>query len=470
MNTKPILVAKNITKSFGNNLVLNKICLKVNNGQLVAIQGENGSGKSTLLNILSGALKQDDGNISVSGKTILNSTPANFIIAGVVCVFQFPQLFSHLTVMEHISTVALSYGIQRQHVKKTINEVLTKSQECFGLKLNPHETVSMLSEEIKQILEFSKIYINKPKLILIDETTSVFNADQSKKIIGELKRFCNDGSGVILVTHRIDEIIAFSDKAYELRKGIISQKKINQYFSPQEDTGLEVKKDNFHDNYLLKIKDVYLQKDAIHPVNLNIHTNEIIGITGELGSGYEEIATILAGLNRPLSGQVIFSQLLSKKRLGHEITYLGKNRKEDIEFPLSSLEFNLNAGVLKKVILDFSLLKKTAFKMIEAFAISPPDINLNIEHFSGGNKMKAGLARVFSKPNALLIVCDEPFTGIDNLSRSKIHEYVRKLCNKNQAIVIVSREREELLKCCSILFIITKDKPAQTFLIEREKS
>ena len=301
-----LLELKKMTKSFPSVLASDAIDLKIKSGEIHALLGENGAGKSTLVKMIYGILKPDSGEIHFDNKKVIIKSPAYARELGVAMVFQHFSLFDSLTVVENISL-----GMDHQSNLKQLAKQVTKISNRYGLPLDPDRHVYTLSVGERQRIEIIRCLLQEPKLLIMDEPTSVLTPQEVEKLFVTLKKLANEGLAILYISHKLDEIKALCHHATILRLG----KKVATVSVENESTGslatmmmgeelLEFKHPEKVElgDIRLKVQDLDVKANdplgiSLSHINLEIRAGEVVGIAGVAGNGQDELLTVLNGEN-----------------------------------------------------------------------------------------------------------------------------------------------------------------------------
>ncbi|NOX35520.1 MAG: ABC transporter ATP-binding protein [Deltaproteobacteria bacterium] len=451
------------------------IDLKVAKGEIHAVLGENGAGKSTLMKAIYGVVRPDRGNIIWEGNHIHINNPANARSLGIGMVFQHFSLFETLSVAQNIA-LAMENKIDMERLSQKIADISQK----YGLPLDPARLVHSLPVGLRQRVEIVRCLIQKPKLLIMDEPTSVLTPQAVIKMFETLRKLSEEGCSILYISHKLNEIQALCHKATILRGG-----KVTGYAEPSKETpsslarmmiGKELPvctKGNPDLNgdkclevyHLNKSKSDQFGTDLTN-INLTVHAGEILGIAGISGNGQRELVnTIVGEWLSPKPGDV----MISGKPVGH--LGPGKRRKMGLGFvpedrlgkgavPGMNLMYNyLLTAHRHKLIKGGLILFKKAFQFanecIEAFDVKCGSAEDQITSLSGGNIQKFITGReILQKPD--LIVASQPTWGVDVGAANIIRQSIIDLRNKGTAVMVISEELDELFEICDRLMVIAK--------------
>ena len=310
---------KGICKSFGPVVANHNINLSVEKGEIHALLGENGSGKSTLMNMLSGIYSPDAGEIYLDGKAVSFSEPAEAIRAGIGMVHQHFKLVDVLTAKENIVAGKEKAGffIKQKELTKEIQQI----EEKYGLIVDPDKKIYNMSVSEKQTVEILKVLYRGANILILDEPTAVLTPQEITKLFDILRNMKQEGCSIIIITHKMNEVMEISDRVTVLRKGETIGTVKTSETDPRQLTEMMVGRavsldiervsvDKENQRPLLEVKNLTAQnaegREVIRRMSFTLNTGEILGVAGIAGSGQKELCELIAGLYKAQSGEVIF--------------------------------------------------------------------------------------------------------------------------------------------------------------------
>jgi len=480
-----MLELKSISKRFGNVLANDKVNIVVKPGTIHAIVGENGAGKSTAMRIAYGFYTPDSGEILVDGKVREIKSPHDAIALGIGMVHQHFMLVEPMTVAENIVLGAEPGSSAALDLKAAGNEIRKLSEE-FKLAVNPNAIVEHLSVGQQQRVELLKALYRHARLLILDEPTAVLTPLEVEEFFTILRRMREQGKTVIIITHKLSEVLAISDEVTVMRDGKVvgrvQTKDTNAAELARMMVGREVllrveKPDPKVGEPQLILKNLTVTaRDGAKPVkdvSFEVRRGEIVGIAGVEGNGQTELIEALAGLVDPsqLSGEINFS--------GRNITNLGARSRRELgiaHIPEDRhrrgllLDFSLAenailgvhyrrpiAGSLGGVFLDEHAIQQRVSEIIEQFDVRPPNALLPAKSLSGGNQQKLIIGREFHVEPKLLLV-SQPTRGVDIGAIEFIHRKLVALRDAGCAVLLVSAELEEVTSLADRLLVIHEGK------------
>lgn len=466
---EPVLDLRGITKSFPGVLANDHISLDLMQGEIHALLGENGAGKTTLMNILYGLYKPDEGDIYVKGQKLAVNTPNDAIKAGVGMVHQHFMLIPVFTVTENVmlGDEYLKPGgfLDRKKAAARIREI---SQQ-YNLEVDPDSYVKDLPVGIQQRVEIIKLLFRNADILILDEPTAVLTPQEVDELFGIMKKLVAQGKSIILITHKLREVMDFADRTTVIRGGKVigtaRQSETNQVQLAAMMVGRQIelnidKKDAEAGEVVLavdnlKVLDTHHQI-AVSNVSFDVRAGEVLGIAGVQGNGQTELVRALTGLQHPVEGKIhLLGQDVTHAPV-KQITELGtahipEDRQKDGLVLTYSIEDNLILNTWYKepfthnVVLQRKIILDNAQQRISNFDIRTPSAQTATSHLSGGNQQKVIVAREFSRPIKLL-VASQPTRGLDVGSIEYIHKRIIEKRDDGCAVLLVSTELDEIMQ------------------------
>src|SRR5215204_1259735 len=412
-----MLELKNITKTFGSVVANNDVSIKIEKGSIHAIVGENGAGKSTVMRIAYGFYRADSGEILVDGKPVSIKTPQDAINLGIGMVHQHFMLVDTMTVGENIILGAEGGNPASIDWKKANSDILNLSNE-LRLGVSPKAVIENLSVGQQQRVELLKALYRDARILILDEPTAVLSPKEVQEFFDILRRMRDQGTTIIIITHKLEEVLAISDDVTVMRDGKTVGSVRTADTNAQElarmivgrDVLLRVEKTDANPSEpVLSIENLSVTGKhgaALNDVSLNVRAGEIVGIAGIEGNGQTELIEAIAGLIPVQHGSIRLlgneiSRLSVRKRTETGIAHIPEDRHRRGLLLDSDLEENAILGVHYRapvssgVFLNSSFIEKRTKEIIENFDVRPPDPELAAKSLSGGNQQKLIIGREF---------------------------------------------------------------------------
>jgi ABC-type sugar transport system ATPase subunit len=474
-----LLKLKNINKSFFGNRVLNNISLELKAGEIHALIGGNGAGKSTLINIASGVYKPDCGVIEVNDQMVHFDSPQNAQLHGISVIHQTPNLVPGMSVADNIFL-----GIQPKILKVFVNHKKMRLEAKrilheLGVNINPKEKVINIPVRQHYLISIAKAIVQKSKILFMDEPTANLTEHERENLFRIMKKYKDEGVGIVFITHRLNEIHEICDKVTIIRDGkhvathhvknttlkemtnLMLGYHLKDYYPPMiQTTGKE----------LLRVEHL-TQKPYLKNVNLTLHEGEIIGIAGLAGSGKTELAKIIFGQNKKDSGGIYWkNEEIDFKHPIHAVHnrfgYVNDDRLTSGLFMNMSVANNLTIASLETQN-SMKLINRNieAYQSIEKVAdlnIKVDHINQNVQYLSGGNQQKVMLGRWLMTESDLYIL-DEPTIGVDIGSRTEIYLKIHELAQEGKGVIIISSDTTELFGLCNRILVMHRGRIVGNF-------
>ncbi len=466
-----------LTKAFGSVVANSQINLSVKEGEILALLGENGSGKTTLMNMLSGIYKPDQGRIFVGGKEVSIDSPEDAKKLGIGMVHQHFKLVDVFSAADNIWMGQDKAGLAlRKNRYQKIEEIARK----FGFDLDPKKKVYNMAVSEKQTLEIVKVLYYGAKIIILDEPTAVLTVQEIEKLFGVLRRMKEEGHAIIIITHKLNEVMAISDRVSILRKGKYITTVNTKDTSEQELTEWMVgrKVDLNIDRPivektrpLLEVRDLSIRNDAgakaIDNVSFYIRGGEILGVAGIAGCGQKELCEAIAGLRPICGGKIIhkgenIAGLAPKAILqkGISMSFIPEDRLGIGLAPSMSITDNM---LLKKYadskgpFVDRKLGRRDAQEVIRDLEVVTPGTETPVRRLSGGNVQKVLLGREI-KVGPNVIVTAYPVRGLDIHSSYAVYNILNQQKLAGVGILFVGEDLDVMMALCDKILVLCHGK------------
>ena len=477
-NDNIIIELEGITKSFPGVKALKNVSLKVLEGEIHALCGENGAGKSTLIKVIAGAHSKDEGIIFFDGKEVSFKNTQEAINIGISCIYQELSIIPLLDVAHNIYLGHLPMKgkiVDYKKLYKDARELLKKLE----INISPKSICGELSVGQQQMIEIARALTRNARVIIMDEPTSSLSEKETDllfKICAQLK---SQGIAIIYITHKLDEVMALSDRVTVIRDGEnivtkntcdITQDEIvknmigrvleNMYFKQKAEIGKKI----FEVSNLTS-------KGIFEDISFSVREGEIIGIFGLVGAGRSEIMKAIFGIDKYDSGEVKINDIKLRKRntnfsIKKGIAFATEDRKKEGLMLKLSVITNMTILKLRELtvagVIKTKAQKDVTKKYIEQLQVKTPSLKQLTVNLSGGNQQKVVLAKWLMMDPKVLII-DEPTRGIDVGSKFEIYKLLSELALKGVAIIVVSSEIEEVMGLSDNIYAVAEGRITSHF-------
>ena len=456
---------RNIVKRFPGVLANSNVSFDIKAGEVHALLGENGAGKSTLMRQLYGLYQPEEGEIVIDGKPYVFRSPADAIRAGIGMIHQHFMLVPTLTVTQNVALGLRSSReplLDLEKVTKRIQEL----SEAYGLKVDPHVYLWQLSVGEQQRVEIMKALYRGASLIILDEPTAVLTPQEVNDLFSTLRRMVREGHSLVFISHKLHEVMEISDRVTVLRDGKVIGTRPTQEVTRDELVKMMVGRElkELEPRPLkpgavtLRIERLKTMGDrgteALHGIDLEIHSGEILGLAGVSGNGQRELAECLAGMRKATAGKVFIGQNditthTLNQRIEVGMAYIPEERMRDGAIREFSVEENIylhdhsSAQYTHGIFLDFAHMESHAIDLVNEFTVKTPSLDTPLKNLSGGNIQKLIMARELSRhPEALIAA--QPTRGVDIGATEYIHQRLLAQREAGTAILLISEDLDEI--------------------------
>ena len=470
------LKISNISKIYPGCIANDNVSLNFQSGKIYALLGENGAGKSTLVKILSGVINPDKGEIYLNDKILKLNSPLDAKKNKIGMVFQHFNLFETLSVFENLS---IDYDKKKKNLRSLINEILKK----YNFEIDLDIPVLNLSAGQKQKVEIVRCLIRNPKVLIMDEPTSVLTEQETEELFISLKKFSEDGILIIYITHKLKEVLSLCDEVAVMRKGKVvsvsqtENEKVGTLANKMVGQKLaKIRKKNGTVKYkdeIFKVKHLnFYSEDPFETnlINLNfsVKKGECLGIAGISGNGQNELFQILSGEIITDDASIIFrnkeiAKLNPKQRREYLMAFSPEDRISQAAVPELKIYENValnnfkSSNFFEKGLVNEKKIKEHSKKILSDFSVNTDNVELKSQFLSGGNLQKLILGReLITAPE--LLICYNPTWGLDVGAINYIHETLIKINEQEKSTILISTDTEELLKLCDRIAVIYKGR------------
>ncbi|HZK55416.1 MAG TPA: ABC transporter ATP-binding protein [Desulfosporosinus sp.] len=475
-----------ITKRFPGVISNNKVNIHIKAGEVLAILGENGAGKTTLMNVLYGLYQPEAGRIVLNGKPISINSPSEAIALGIGMVHQHFMLVPTLTVCENVIL-----GLSKSFLVdlKTAAQRIRQITDTYGLAINPYAFVWQLSVGEQQRVEIIKALYRGANLLILDEPTAVLTPQESKELIQLLRNMAAQGNSIILISHKLHEVMALSDRVTVLRDGEVCADVLTRESSQEALAQLMVgrkmapckREGKFSPGKtVLELQNVFAHGDkgteALADVCLNLKEGEILGIAGVSGNGQKELAEVIAGLRKVNSGNITLNGKVSTKMspariIQQGLGYIPEDRLHVGSIPSFSIWENLilkdhhHSPYAKHTLLQNRVIMDHSASLVEKYGVKTPNLQTATGRLSGGNIQRVILAREITR-NPVALVAAYPTRGLDIGATEYLHSKLLEARKNGIGVLLISEDLEELLSICDNIAVLYEGKVMKVMPVE----
>ena len=469
-----LLEVKGCSKSFPGVKAFNKVDFDLYAGEIHCVVGENGAGKSTFIKMLSGALRPDEGIITIGGQQYSHLTPALAHQLGIQTIYQEISLAPDLTVAENIFMGAepiTRFGyIDYPKLKRESKQLL----DNLKIDLDVDAFVGGLSVPQKQSIQIAKAMRMAAKIFILDEPTASYGSNEISNLLGLVKQVAEKGVGVIYISHHLEEVFSLNDRITVLRDGnkiatheksevteekIISEmigRDVSQFYT-RESVDIDYSKTVEFRNFS--------NGEAVKDVTFKIHKGEIVGFAGMVGSGRTDLVRLIFGVGDKTSGSVIIENREirinnPKHAIQAGLSLLTEDRQKTGLVLDHSVEWNVSLVHLTNtsgLFINERKESKDVSNFVEAINIRTPSIKQEVRNLSGGNQQKVVLAK-WLLANSNVIIFDEPTRGIDIGAKEEIYKLMVQLAKQGKYILMISSDMPELIAMCDRVIVMRQGK------------
>ncbi len=468
---------RDISKSFGSVAANKNINLNLKKGEILALLGENGSGKTTLMNMLSGIYTPDSGSIFVDGKKVVISSPDDAGKLGIGMVHQHFKLIEKFTAADNIWIGKKGSGlVLKKDRYKQIEQIASK----FGFELDPYKVVANMSVSEKQTLEIIKVLCYGAKVIILDEPTAVLTVQETKKLFDVCRKMKESGHSIIIITHKLNEVMEISDRVAVLRKGeyidtvesaTTSELKLTELMVGRK-VDLKIERAVMEKTKpLLEVRDLSVNSDegslAVDNMSFYIRGGEILGVAGIAGSGQKELCEAITGLRKVNSGKIVHKGVnlvgKSAKKIsaaGIAMSFIPEDRLGMGLAPSLSVSDNIilkDYSDTKGIFVDRKKAKQEATDIVKMLEIATPSIETPVRRLSGGNVQKVLLGREI-KANPNVLITAYPVRGLDINSSYMIYNILNEQKKKGVGILFIGEDLDVMLALCDKIMVMCHGK------------
>lgn len=483
-NKNPAIRLENVTKSFGSVIANNEVNLDIRRGEILSLLGENGSGKTTLMNMLAGLYFPDSGHVYVDGEEVSIRSPKDSYNLGIGMIHQHFKLVDVFTAAENIALGVREKGrYNLREIKKRIEEICRK----YGFEMNPDQKVYSMTVSQKQTLEIIKVLYRGADILILDEPTAVLTPQETEKLFNIIKNMRDDGKSIIIITHKLHEVLSVSDRVAILRRGEfigdVPTSDATELSLTEMMVGEKVSLDIERPEPVNPEPRIVVRglsctdKDGIKvldDISFTANSGEILGIAGISGCGQKELLEAIAGLNPVDQGSSIeyFAEGAAK-----EVPLIGKSPKQirDLGISLSFVpEDRLGMGLVGSMGMTGNMMlknyseghspladrrepKKLAENVRKKLEVVTPDVDTPVRQLSGGNVQKVLVGREIAAAPTVLMTA-YAVRGLDINTSYTIYRLLNEQKKKGVCVIYVGEDLDVLLELCDRIMVLCSGK------------
>ncbi|MBP5661868.1 MAG: ABC transporter ATP-binding protein [Clostridia bacterium] len=479
MQKQTAIELKGVTKTFGTTVANKNVSLTVNKGEILSVLGENGSGKTTLMNMIAGIYFPDEGQIFINGEEAVIRSPKDAFAYKIGMIHQHFKLVDVLSAAENIILGLRGEG--RYNLNKAAQKIKQISEQ-YGFEINPKKKIYAMSVSEKQTVEIIKVLYRGADILILDEPTAVLTPQETQKLFDVLRRMRDDGKAIVIITHKLHEVLSLSDKVAVLRKGeyigTIETREANEAILTEMMVGKKItlnidRLDPVSPEDRLIVSDLEcVNRDGVKVldhIDFTARSGEILGIAGIAGSGQRELLEAIAGLQHIDAGQIIYHDPKTGKEenlrdktplqirdLGVRLSFVPEDRlgmglvgNMDIVDNMMLRSYRKGKGVF----LQRKPPKTLAEKIIDELEVVTPGPSTPVRRLSGGNVQKVLVGReIAASPTVLMAAY--PVRGLDINSSYLIYHLLNQQKQKGVAVIFVGEDLDVLLALCDRILVI----------------
>jgi len=469
-----VIEAEGLTKSFGGTLALDHVTLSIKRGEIHALVGENGAGKSTLLGILSGRVVPTSGQLIVFGKPLSFGNPRLARLAGIATIYQELTMIPALSAEENVF-LGQEPGPWQFLSKRQRRQQFTQLCRDLEVQIEGDRLARDLPVAQQQILEILRGVAANTRIMLFDEPTAALPEHERESALNLIRRLCEHGVSVIYVSHNLEEVLAISDRVSVLRNGQLietrdtaqwNEKELVRSMLGREVQATQKRARQIQKRMVLRAEGVSLP-GAIEDIHIEVHSGEIVGLAGLVGSGRTTLLRCLAGLEPDsrgrlwLDGREVPWPRAPRTAIGYGIALVPEDRKRQGLILGMSVADNVTITFLDSVgrfgLVLKALQNKVVRQLLGYFGVNPGVIPLSAASLSGGNQQRVLIAKWLHREPQILLA-DEPTRGIDVGAKADVLDKLQDLAETGKAIIMTSSDLEEVLSISDRVAVLAEGK------------
>src|SRR6056297_858861 len=465
MTQTPILEARNVEKAFPGVMALKGVGMSLMPGSIHALLGENGAGKSTLIKVITGVHQPTSGTMLLNGAQTSFASPRDAISKGIGVVHQERNLFPRFSVAENIFLEQLAESYLKPVDYARLNREARPWLEALDLDVDPATPVSELSVARMPLVEIAKALSLQSRVLLLDEPTASLTTSETERLFNILRRLCKDGTSLVFVSHKLEEVQEICDRVTVLRdganacdsrpmEGVDRNELVQMMIGRAEGTAAWRHRDTSSQPEVLGLTDISTPLGH-RDVSLSVRKGEIVGLYGLIGAGRTELAKSIMGQfpvtagELRVNGKPVRINSVAEAIHRHGLGYISEDRKNEGLILQHSVLANAGVPIWRKLALSLGTLfdgrvKDSVTPYLRKLEVKTPSLAQTVGNLSGGNQQKISVAKWLAAGVSFLIV-DEPSVGIDIKTKAYLHDLLRELADSGTAILLISSDLPEMI-------------------------
>ena len=473
----PAVELVDITKRFPGVVANDSVNLRVMPAEVHAVCGENGAGKSTLMKILYGMQRPDEGEIHVDGQVVQFRTPKDAIAAGIGMVHQHFMLADNLTVLENVILGAEPARGGRIDFRKA-HEEISRLGRTYGLDVDPNELVEELEVGERQRVEIIKVLYRGARILILDEPTAALVPHEVDELFANLRELKAQGSTVIFISHKLDEVLEIADRITVIRQGrtidtvdasSVTARQLAELMVGSELPTPETRESTVTDDVAISVEGLGVLGDnnryALRDVSFQVHRGEVVGIAGVEGNGQAELVDALLGLRAAADGRIALAGQditgwSTRERREQGIGYIPEDRHRRgmlLSAPLWENAMLGRQGIRpfsKGGMLDLSGARAETEEIVRNFDVKTPNLDVAAHALSGGNQQKFIVGREMSAEDLRFLIAAHPTRGVDVGAQAAVWDQLRAARRNGLAVLLISADLDELIGLSDTLYVV----------------
>jgi rhamnose transport system ATP-binding protein len=474
----PLLTLSHASKAFAGVHALQDVSIELYPGEVHALVGENGAGKSTLVKILAGVHQPDSGVVTIDGEPVLLQGPADASARGITVIYQEPTLFPDLSVAENVFLGRQPLQVGRRIDHRRMNREVKEIFERLRVPIDPERIARGLSIAEQQIVEIAKALSRRARVLIMDEPTAALSPVEAQRLFGVVETLKAEGTAIVFISHRLEEIFALCQSATVLRDGTLVLSRPLAGMTHDDLVRAMVGRDvvisrqstaSTPGDVVLKVEHL-TREGEFFDISLEVRAGEIVALAGLVGSGRTEVARAIFGIDRHDVGSVevngrTLPNGIPSAAMNAGVGLVPEDRRQHGLVMEMTVLRNIALGSMRELTDKFGLIperaeRNFAHKWADKLQVKYGSDRSLVQELSGGNQQKVVLARWLARQPKLLIV-DEPTRGIDIGTKAEVHRLLHSLAADGVAVLVISSELPEVLAIADRILVMREGRIAK---------